>query len=333
MPKLLMEEFDADESVTGTWEVDCNGTLKHRPSGMRVSPDDGILMDGRAYALSPQDIEMDDGTLGSGAGGVVQAGVHKPTGTRVAVKTVKVDSRAKREQMLSEIKGLISAEGCPYLVQWYAGFVAKETGLVNVCIEFMDRGSLADLRRRLGGGSVPPEHLAYVAASIIRGLAHLEERRILHRDVKPENILHAADGQVKLTDFGISKDVNCSVGMTFIGTANYMAPERVSGKEYSFPSDIWSAGMVIYELATGRYPFTTENFLELYEHLTAKPEPRLDPAAYPPALCGFIEQSLMRDEIGRPDALVLSAHELISSQGADEMRAMADWVMTLDPAA
>jgi len=330
MPKLLMEEFDAEESVTGTWEVDMNGSIRHRDSGMRISPDEGIQVDGRAYALSPQDIEMDDGTIGSGAGGVVSVGVHKPTGTRVAVKTVKVDSKTKREQMLSEIKGLISAEGCPYLVQWYAGFVAKDTGLVNVCIEFMDRGSLADLKRRLGGGSVPPEHLAYVAASVIRGLAHLEERRVLHRDVKPENILHAADGQVKLTDFGISKDVNTSVGMTFIGTANYMAPERVSGKEYSFPSDIWSAGMVIYELAMGTYPFTTSNFLELYEHLTAKPEPRLDAAAYPPALCSFIEDSLSRDELARPDALTLNAHEFIADQGDDQMKAMSAWVQTLD---
>merc|ERR1719343_416807 len=128
----------------------------------------------------------------------------------------------------------------------------------------MDRGSLADLRRRLEGAGMPEDHIACVAAQIVRGLQHLQTRKLLHRDVKPENILHNADGQVKLTDFGISKDLNSTVGVaaTFVGTASYMAPERALGKDYSYQSDIWSAGMVVYELATGRYPFATTNFME-----------------------------------------------------------------------
>merc|ERR1711972_1007886 len=99
---------------------------------------------------SPQDIELDrDATLGTGASGVVQAGVHKPTGMRVAVKTVRVDNKEKREQMLAEIRGLIQAEGCPYLVQWYAGFVSRADCKVHVALEFMDRGSLKDLLSKL----------------------------------------------------------------------------------------------------------------------------------------------------------------------------------------
>merc|ERR1719282_1155433 len=94
----------------------------------------------------------------------------------------------------------------------------------------MDRGSLADLRKRLGTGGVPADHLACVLAQVTRGLHHLQLRRILHRDVKPENILHNNAGQVKLTDFGISKDLDSTVGVaaTFVGTASYMSPERGS---------------------------------------------------------------------------------------------------------
>lgn len=99
-----------------------------------MSPDKGVVLDGQEYRLSPADIELDRScTLGTGAGGVVQAGVHKPTGMRVAIKTVKVDRKEKREQMLMEIKGLVLAAGCPYLVQWYAGFVGKEGGDVTRC--------------------------------------------------------------------------------------------------------------------------------------------------------------------------------------------------------
>merc|ERR1712238_14019 len=99
------------------------------------------------------------------------------------------------------------------------------------------------------------------------------------------NVLHNSSGEVKLTDFGISKDLD-SMGLaqTFVGTAFYMAPERTCGKDYSFVSDVWSAGMVVYELCTGRYPFTTKVFLDLYDCLNNQPEPRLS-SDFPPPLC------------------------------------------------
>lgn len=328
---MLIEEEDPDQSVSMTWCFGEDGTLRHNPTGMQVSSQ-GVELDGCAYRMSPKDIDMDpDKSLGAGTGGFVQAGVHKPTGMRVAVKTVKVDKREKREQILHEIRGLIQAAGCPYLVQWYAGFVAKDTGLVHVILEFMDRGSLADLRRRLGPVGAPPQHVACIAAQMIRGLDHLQTRRMLHRDVKPENALHNAVGQVKLTDFGISRELTSTVDVaaTFVGTANYMAPERVLGKDYSYPSDVWSVGMVIYELAVGRYPFETSVFLELYECLCVKPEPRLNPGEFPPRLCTFVAECLTRDETRRPDAQNMLEHELVHDLCDKHIVALAEWLATL----
>lgn len=334
MPFLLQEdEADQNLSVSMTWCVGEDGSLRHNPSGMLVSPDRGVQIDGREYRLSPQDIEVDSSArLGSGSGGVVQAGVHKPTGMRVAIKTVKVDNKEKREHMLAEMKGLIQAAGCPYLVQWYAGFVAKDTGLVHVVIELMDRGSLADLRRRLDDGvGVPSSQCACIAAQMSRGLQHLQSRRLLHRDIKPENVLHNIAGEVKLTDFGISKDLDSTVGIaqTFVGTANYMAPERALGKDYSFKSDVWSTGMVVYELAAGCYPFVTKNFLDIYENLCVQPEPRLDTGVFPAAICDFVKLCLTRDEIKRGDAFALVEHELVRSQGQEQQAALAKWLETL----
>mmetsp|Transcript_65291 Transcript_65291/g.142203 ORF Transcript_65291/g.142203 Transcript_65291/m.142203 type:complete len:334 (+) Transcript_65291:209-1210(+) len=329
---LLIDDIDEDQCVSMTWEVAEDGTLKHNPTGMRVYPDRGVSVDGKEYRLSPQDLELDrDSTLGTGSGGVVQAAVHKPTGMKVAVKTVKVDSKDKREQMLHEIKGLIQASGCQYLVQWYAGFVSRDSGLVHVVVELMDLGSLADLRRRLDNAGLPAAHLACVAAQIVRGLHHLQTRRLLHRDVKPENILHNTAGKVKLTDFGISKDLASTVGVaaTFVGTASYMSPERALGKDYAFQSDIWSAGMVIYELATGRYPYKSSNFLELYQCLCKQPEPRLEADDFSPVLRDFVAQCLTRDETRRPDATALVDHELVVNQGVDDVAAFAAWLKTL----
>jgi len=329
---LLLEDEDTDQTVSMTWCFDEDGTLRHNPSGMQVSPDRGVEVDGNVYRLDPRDIEMDqDGMLGSGSCGIVEAGIHKPTGMRVAVKTVKIDNRAKREQMLHEIKGLIQAAGCPYLVQWYAGFVAKETGLVKVVVECMDRGSFVDLRRRLDGQGVPALHLICISAQMTRGLHHLQTRRLLHRDVKPENVLHNAAGQVKLTDFGISRDLDSTVGVaaTFVGTASYMSPERANGKDYSYRSDVWSAGMVVYVLATTRYPFATKNFLDLYQCLCVEPEPRLDCFEFPSALCDFVAQCLTRDEIQRPDAEMLLNHEVVYGLCEAHIMELANFLSTL----
>lgn len=331
MPPLLVDE-DADQTVSMTWCIDEDGTVRHNPSGLQVSPDRGVQVDGHAYRLDPRDITIDrNGMLGSGSCGVVEGGVHTPTGIRVAVKTVKTDNREKREQLLHEIRGLIQAAGCPYLVQWYAGFVARETGLVKVVMEFMDRGSLAELRRRLADGVMPSAHLACVASQIVRGLHHLQTRHMLHRDVKPENVLHTVAGQVKLTDFGISKEINSTMGVagTFVGTANYMSPERATGKDYSYRSDVWSAGIVMYELSTGSHPFKTKSFMDLYNCLCVEPEPRLDGGQFPPALCDFVAICLTREEPRRPDAQTLLEHEVVSGLCDEQIASFSNFLASL----
>lgn len=331
---FLLEDVDEDSLVTVTWSRDADGTLRHNPTGMCVTTDRGVEVGGREYRLNPREIEFDrDDRLGAGSGGVVQAGVHKPSGVRVAVKTVKVDGKENRQRMLSEIQGLIQAQGCPYLVQWYAGFVGKDTGVVHIVVELMDLGSLADLRRRVGGSEqrVPEAHLACIAAQMARALEHLHARRLLHRDVKPENVLHDSTGRVKLTDFGISKDLNSTVGVadSFVGTATYMAPERALGKDYSFKSDVWSVGMVLYEFATGSYPFNHKAFLDLYECLCVQPEPRLDAADFTPAFCDFVARCLTRDDLRRSDAATMAHHELIARSGDAERAAFASWLAKL----
>lgn len=328
---LDTHDNDTQPQNTREWSEDYFGTMVHKPTGIRVSPEKGIHVDGVDYRLSAEDVEVLDGRLlGSGASGVVHEGRLKATGAPVAVKTLKAGADSEtREQLLKEIRGLVQAEGCPYLIQWFSGWVDLSTGSVNVVVEFMDRGSLADLRRRANGQKVPAERVACIAAQVIRGLHFLQLRGLLHRDVKPENILHSQDGRVKLTDFGISKELSATmnVGTTFVGTATYMAPERASGGAYSYESDIWSAGLVIYELAAGRYPFCAASFPELFEALCEGPEPRLEASTCAlPALRELVSRCLTRDQTKRPDAMALRSQALVANFAEADLAAFAAWL-------
>jgi len=333
---LDIDDCDTDASVSMTWSIDPSGTMRHKRTGMKVSPDAGITYEGQEYRLSPEDVELESGShLGAGACGIVMKGRIKTTGVQVAVKTIKVDDKLKREQLLNEIRGLVSAAGCPYLVQWYAGFVNKRTSSVHVALEFMDLGSLADLKKRTGGVGVPPPYLSSIAQQVMLGLAHLHGNRLLHRDIKPENILHNTQGEVKLTDFGIAKDLDATVAMagTFVGTVTYMSPERCWGNAYDLASDIWSVGMVFYELATGRYPFADiSTFPVLFEHLCEKPEPRLDVGGqFPITLCDFVAQCLTRDPPSRPDTQTLLHHAFVN-EGVPPVDELARWFAELSSA-
>lgn len=328
-----LDAFETEQMDTKIWSEDVFGTILHKPSNIRVSPEHGIKINGVVYELSPDDIDMPkDSVLGSGAGGVVQVGWHRPTGRQVAVKTIRVGADVtKKTQMLNEIMGLSQAAGCPYLIQWYAGFADASSGDVRVALEYMDLGSFADLRSRLAERQAPSEQVTCIAAQITRGLEHLQERKMLHRDVKPENILHNRRGCVKLTDFGISKTLvgQGDVGATFVGTAIYMAPERACGFDYCYSSDVWSAGLVVYELAMGRYPFPKASFIELYECLCEGPEPRLDAAIFPKTICDFVARCLTKCPDSRPDAVALRHHPAVVDLTDFQIDAFAAWLREL----
>lgn len=329
--QLCLSEDDIDDelSLSRSWAYDDNGTICHKPTGLKVSPDEGITCDGRVYRISCDDIEVDPhSVLGCGACGTVRLGVIKASGLKVAIKTLRVDKKEQREQLLNEVRGLIQAEGCKNLVQWYAGFVSKTSGSVHVILELMDCGSLADVRKRVGQESVPATILAGMVAQICAGLEYLHSRRLLHRDIKPQNILLNMQGEVKLSDFGITKALGENMASTSVGTQIYMSPERVDEGSYSLPADVWSVGMVVYELALGRHPFVhAATFPALLHQLCDEPEPRLTEAdGCPTVLCDFVSRCLQRDPNVRADVSELLNHALLSSNCIALEWQIAEWL-------
>ncbi|XWS17340.1 hypothetical protein CRYUN_Cryun33cG0059100 [Craigia yunnanensis] len=156
---------------------------------------------------------------------------------------------------------------------------------------------------------------------VLQGLVYLHhERHVIHRDIKPSNLLVNHKWEVKITDFGVTAMLASSMGLrdTFVGTYNYMSPERISGSTYDYSSDIWSLGMVVLECAIGRFPYTQSedqqswpSFYELLQAIVEKPPPTAPPDQFSPEFCSFVSACIQKNPQGRASSLDLLSHPFI----------------------
>lgn len=196
------------------------------------------------------------------------------TGIVMAMKEMRLElDDAKFQSIIMELDILHRCIS-PYIVDFYGAFFQE--GAVYICMEFMDGGSID----KLYGDGIPEGVLRTITYSTVLGLKSLkEEHNIIHRDVKPTNILVNSKGQVKICDFGVSGNLVASIAKTNIGCQSYMAPERISSggmaqaggnsvQTYSVQSDIWSLGLTIIECALGRYPYPPETYGNIFSQLS-----------------------------------------------------------------
>ena len=175
-------------------------------------------------------------------------------------------------------------------------------------------------------GPVRVDVLGKVAEAVLNGLNYLyEAHRIMHRDIKPSNVLVNHRGQIKLCDFGVSGELVNSIADTFVGTSTYMAPERIQGAKYSIKSDVWSVGLMLMELAIGKFPFDASDsaagdrasapvggILDLLQQIVLEPAPKLPESdAFPPYLHDMIAKCLLKNPDERPTPRQLYVSKLI----------------------
>jgi mitogen-activated protein kinase kinase len=194
--------------------------------------------------------------LGSGNGGIVSKVMHVPTNTVMAKKIVNLETRpAVRKQIVRELHIMHDCDS-ENIVSYYGGYATESS--VIMCMEYMDCGSLDRISKKVG--PISEEILGKITEAVVNGLVYLyNEHRIIHRDVKPSNVLVNSKGQIKLCDFGVSGELINSIADTFVGTSTYMSPERIQGAAYSVKSDVWSLGITVLELAIGKTPFDTND--------------------------------------------------------------------------
>ena len=209
------------------------------------------------------------------------------TGLVMAMKEIRLElDEAKFAAIIMELDVLHRCVS-PFIVDFYGAFFQE--GAVYICMEFMDGGSID----KLYGDGIPESVLRKITLATTMGLKSLkDDHNIIHRDVKPTNILANTQGQVKICDFGVSGNLVASIAKTNIGCQSYMAPERIAGGgvvqaganpgggTYSVQSDVWSLGLSVVECAMGRYPYPPETYNNIFSQLSVGLIPPLSfPAA------------------------------------------------------
>ncbi|ONI19672.1 hypothetical protein PRUPE_3G290900 [Prunus persica] len=260
------------------------------------------------------------GAIGSGASSVVQRAIHIPTHRILALKKINIFEKEKRQQLLTEIRTLCEAPCYQGLVEFHGAFYTPDSGQISIALEYMDGGSLADilrLRKR-----IPEPLLSSMFQKLLHGLSYLHGvRHLVHRDIKPANLLVNLKGEPKITDFGISAGLENSMAMcaTFVGTVTYMSPERIRNENYSYPADIWSLGLALFECGTGEFPYTANEgpvnlMLQLLSHpfITKYEDSQVDLAVFVRSV--FDPTQRMKDL-----ADMLTIHFYLLFDGPDEL--------------
>ncbi|RSH85211.1 hypothetical protein EHS25_005018, partial [Saitozyma podzolica] len=322
--------------------IDPSGSLKFSKKAVLTAK--GVdFEDGASFKINMDELDV-VGELGKGNYGSVQQVYHRPTGVMMAMKEIRLElDESKLNGIIMELDILHRAVA-PEIVEFFGAFTIESC--VYYCMEFMDAGSLDTLT---GGGvpaknvtedtesaelRVPEPVLRRITAGIVRGLKFLkDELQIMHRDVKPTNLLINKKGEVKLCDFGVSGQLEKSLAKTNIGCQSYMAPERIKGESvgqnstYTVSSDVWSVGLSIIELAKGCYPYPPETFANVFAQLQAivgGPAPTL-PKGYSAEAHDFVARCLLKDPNARPTYAQLLEHPFLVADRNAEVD-MSGWV-------
>jgi eukaryotic-like serine/threonine-protein kinase len=256
--------------------------------------------------------------LGEGSAGLV-FGARDERGARVAVKILRPElaadavtvARFEREARLAQ--GLDTAHVVPILE------LGRSEGFTYLAMPFYAGGSLATRLRALG--PLNPDETMGLAAQLARGLDALHGHRILHRDVKPSNVLLDGEGAAALTDFGLARSAD-STRLTaegqLLGTPHYLAPELIEGNEATRASDVYALGCVLYECLAGEPPFAGRGLAEIgFAHLTeAPPDPRTRRPELPEGAVHALLAALEKDPGARPTTGTALARMLKAGRSA-----------------
>ncbi len=240
---------------------------------------------------------------------IVWEAVDPELGRRVAIKELNLPEGVTEVQKQERINRFLREAKAAGRLSHPNIVTIHEVGIDNgrhyIVMEYLEGENLRERLQRQG--AVPLKEAVDIMLQVLAALEHAHRMGVVHRDIKPENIHILPDGLVKLTDFGIARIVfepNITIDGQIFGTPSYMSPEQIEGGEIDHRTDIFSAGVVLYEMLTGRKPFTGESIVTItYNIMHKEPTP-------PPGVPYGIERVLMRAMAKRPIDRYSSAREM-----------------------
>src|ERR1700730_1099886 len=254
------------------------------------------------------------GELGRGAMGVVYKAMDPVIGRTVAVKTIRLSEEGtglSRPELLARFQTEARAAGLlthPNIVVVFDA--GEEDGLYYITMELVEGKSLQALLD--GGHAFPLPRTLRIMEQTCSALQFAHERNVVHRDIKPANLMLTADDTVKVTDFGTAKILQFgTVQQTahVMGTPSYMSPEQVKGRAVDGRSDIFSLGVMLYEMVTGEKPFPGQNITTvIYKIVNEEPVP---PKQVNPSVHAGISAVVMRALAKDPDTRYQSCREML----------------------
>lgn len=244
-----------------------------------------------------RDLYIEKRVIGRGNFGTAVLVVRRGNGKEYVAKKTNISVMSSRDQQLAKQEAeVLSRIRHPYIVGFEESFV--HNGLLVIIMEYCSRGDLSLLVKALKGRNeyLEQECICLWLVQIVTAVLHLHSIKILHRDIKSSNIYLTAEGVIKLGDLGIVKvlDHTQDVASTIVGTPYYMSPEICQNSPYTYQSDIWSLGVVLYELCALSHPFAATSILGLIVKITQEEPPPI-PAHFSQEIVEALKLMLMKD--------------------------------------
>jgi serine/threonine-protein kinase len=317
----MVEELKAKQQLVEVMSATTGAATEriHTPGGGVASPtvarqmqqSPGMLQVGSVFAGR---FEI-KGVLGMGGMGVVYRAWDTELGELVAIKTLRMDAAQSEPAALERFKQEIRlARKITHRNVVRTHDIGEVDGLYFITMEFVEGQSLKHLIQ--SRGSLPVNVVLTVGKQLCRALEVAHEQGVIHRDIKPQNLIVEPSGTLKVMDFGIARLAKRSEGMTqagmAVGTPEYMAPEQLLGAEVDFRADIYASGAVLFESVTGRPPFVADSAITLVAKQLEEvpPSPRSLNAEVPEQLAALILRALKKDPADRPQSAAALFEEL-----------------------
>lgn len=246
--------------------------------------------------------------IGEGSTGKVYLSTERETGRQVAIKKMDLTRQQRRELLINEVATMKYYKH-PNIVQMYNSYLVNDE--LWLVLEYLEGGALTDIVTK---APMNEQQIATVCLQCLQALAFLHAEGLIHRDIKSDSILLAADGSVKLSDFGFCAQVSEQVPKrrSLVGTPYWLSPEIISRHSYGPEVDIWSMGIMIIEMVDGEPPFYNEPPIQAMKRIRDMPPPKLqNRAGVSSYLDNFLSRMLIKDPSQRATAKELLQHPFL----------------------